>query len=290
MVGAARDDPLWPVLRAAAARFQRSIRRFEIRVVAPESRSAALQSDLVESLPRDDLRGLCVQVFDPQASQKLLESARSNGLVVVTMMERIDTPRPFLHCGIDQREVGAALADALAELIPERGTVATLVDSDDLVRGLRARGFADQIARYPRLTVLRELDCGGDPASALRLMQEATERFPGLDGWASMDASPVLHQPQGRLLPPGCMLVVPGPLPELAREITTGRCQAVIVPDYDGIVTRALEMCMVALDGQIPTIRDYNAPLSRVTRASLAEFEAQWARWTAGAEPSKHRP
>jgi ribose transport system substrate-binding protein len=245
---------------------------------------------LVTNLPREDLVGLCVQVFDPRASQRVLETARSQGLVVVTMERRVDAANPFLHCGIDQREMGAALADALAELVPEGGMVATLADVSDPALQLRQRGFAAQITRHPNLTVLREFDCGGDPASALRLMQEGTERFPGLDGWALMGGWPLLHRPDGRLLPPGCMLVMPGPVPEMAEHIRAGRCNAAIVADYGDMVTRALEMCVVVLDWRLPAIRDYSAPLRQVKRSNLPEFEAQWARWTGQGETDKAKP
>jgi hypothetical protein len=55
-------------------------------------------------------------------------------------------------------------------------------------------------------------------------------------------------------------------------------------------VTRALEMCVVALEGRLPAIRDYIAPQIRVNRSNLPEFEAQWARWTGEPEPGQAQP
>jgi hypothetical protein len=86
------------------------------------------------------------------------------------------------------------------------------------------------------------------------------------------------------------MLVMPGPIPEMAEHIRAGRCHAAIIADYDDMVTRALEMCVVVLDGRLPAIRDYIAPLSQVNRSNLPEFEAQWARWTGQAETDKAQP
>ena len=86
------------------------------------------------------------------------------------------------------------------------------------------------------------------------------------------------------------MLVAPGPLPEMAGHIRAGRCHAAVVANYDSMVTRALEMCVVALEGRLPAIRDYSAPLGRVNSSNLPEFEAQWALWTGESEPGKAQP
>ena len=290
VVGAGRNDPLWPVLQAAAARFQRTSATYRTQAVTPQVASAAEQEEVIQGLPRDGLRGLCVHLCDPRASRHLLESLRAEGMVVITMMRPVEATEPFVHSGFDQRELGVALADALAAQIPGHGTVALLWGGAEPTYRLRRLGFASQVARHPRLTLLRELDCSGDPATAVRLMHEAMERFPGLDGWASLAAWPLQHVAYDRPLPAGCNLVVPGPVLDLPTHITFGHCQAAIVPDCERIVTRALEMCAASLDPNLPPPRGYRAPLRRVTRDNLSEFERDWAKWTgADEDDTQHR-
>jgi hypothetical protein len=205
--------------------------------------------------------------------------------VVVTMMLPVESGEPFLHAGVDPGTVGAALADALAQQISGRGTLGIVYDDQDPVCRLRRQGFQRQIARYPRLAVLREFDCRGDTTTAARLVRQAMERFPGIDGWAAMDTWPVDFPDAGRpLLPRACALVVPGPLPDYVHQITTGRCRVLIVADYDAIVTRALEMCLTALNREIVNLRVYEAPPRRVTWETLPEFRRDWAAWTGAQE------
>jgi hypothetical protein len=128
---------------------------------------------------------------------------------------------------------------------------------------------------------LRELDCHGDAARAVGLMRRGMERFPGIDGWVALDSWPVQHPDDGRpLLPPGCALVLPGPVPDCQQQLATDRCRAVVVADYDAIVTRAMEMCVITLDHEIVQIPVFEAPPRWVTRASLSEFQRDWAAWT----------
>ena len=289
VVGAGARDPLWPVLQATAARFGRTTATYRIEAVTPDSASPAAQADIVQELCRQGVRGLCVHVLDPPAARNLLESLRAQGVVVVTMVRQVPSSEPFLHSGFDQRDLGAALADALAARIPQRGTVATLYAGQDPICGLRRAGFVAQISRYPRLTVLREFDCGGDPAAAIHLIREAMERFPGIDGWATMAPWPLQEPVTSRLLPAECSLVTPGPLPELPVYIASGRCQAVILPDYERVVTRALEMCLSAFQPAPLPLRNYYAPLRSVTHQNLPDFRKDWARWTE-ASGETHQP
>jgi len=286
LVGAGQSDPLWLILRASAREFQEYQRKVEIRVEAPAVVSPNLQGQLIRRLRDEGMRGLCVQVIDPRASARLLESLRSSGVAVVTMMRRVESPDPFLHCGIDPLEEGAALARALAERIPDRGTVGVIYDDSDETRRLRRAGFNRQFMQYAGLTVLRELDCRGDAVAAVRSMREAMERFPGIDGWAAMDTWPVDGANDGApLLPEGCVLVLPGLPADPVGAIRSGRCQAlVLAKDYRQIVRRALEMCLLSLDRQVVHRRVFEAPAEVVTRQTVDEFERQWAAWTGAAD------
>lgn len=292
VVGTGKTDALWPVLQASAARFQSLTPTALIRAEAPEVVSPNLQARLISQLRKDGMRGLCIQVQDPAALAAELESLRGEGAVVVTIMKPVPAEPPFLHSGVDPVAAGAALADAVARLVPQRGTLGVLYDGDDELCRLHRQGFGRQMTHYPSLTVLRELDCEGDAARAVDLMRRGMERFPGIDGWVALGSWPLRHPYDGRpLLPPECALVVPGPLDDYVHEFVTDRCQAMVVADYEAVVTRALEMCSMVLRREIVQVRVYEAPSRWVTRDTLDEFQRDWATWTgATEEPSASGP
>ncbi len=284
VVGAGAGDPLWPVVRCTTARFARSTSLHTIEAITPESASFAAQEAVVRDLVAQGVRGICIQVMDPTASRSLLESLRAEGIVIVTLLHEVPSADPFLHSGIDAREMGVALAEALADAIPSDGTVAIVCDPSDTILEARQRGFGSEMAHSPRLTVLRELDCRGSATEAIHLMREAMERFPGIDGWAAMAPWPLAHPEAGSVLPQGCRLVVPAPLPDAAGEIISGRCHAVVMADFTQIVTRGLELCLAAFAPTPPPVRIHHAPLWAVTAKNLPEFERVWATWTAETE------
>jgi ABC-type sugar transport system substrate-binding protein len=281
VVGVGESDPLWPVLQAATARFHRQTPTAHVRAEAPPTRSVNLQIQLVRRLRREGMRGCCLQVSDPQATVGVLEALRADGAVVVTMMQPVETSEPFLHAGINEREVGAALADGLADQVPEQATLGVLYDSSDHGTRLRHEAFQLRMVRYPRLTVLRSLDCGGEPAAAVRLIRETTKRFPGIDGWAAMGTWPLLARAENQtLLPEGRALVLPGPLADFDVLVDEGTCQAIVVTDYHEIVSRALQMCWLTVRRETLQLRRFEPPARIVTAENLSEFRKEWARWT----------
>ncbi|MCH7813898.1 MAG: substrate-binding domain-containing protein [Planctomycetes bacterium] len=282
VVGAGRSHVLWPVLRNAAARFQAIHPRFRVLAEAPPVVSPNLQEKLIRRLCSDGVRGVCVQVTDARALAGLLESLRSEGIVVVTLFDPVESTDPFPHSGVDYRAEGNRLADALASCIPDGGTVGVLGAEADRPARLRQSGFNRRRVSHPELTVLHELDCAGDDARAVGLVRDTMKRFPGIDGWAAMDTWSLLAPNDGQaLLPPKCSLVLPGPVADAVQALRDGRCQAMVVADYHEIVTRALQVCVLSLQGQ-PVLRPtFEAEVRIVTTSNLAPFARDWARWTA---------
>lgn len=293
VVGSGRPDPLWPVVRATALHFAELAPLPPIRASAPAEISPNLQLQMLGALRDDGMRGLCIQVVDAEAVAAELESLRAHGVVVVTMMRTVASPTPFLHSGIDPDTMGAALAEALADQLPQGGTIAVLHHDEHHIFRRRHRGFQRRLVTLPGLTVLRDLDCGGSPSRAVELMGQVMERFPGIDGWAVMGSWPLDHPEDGRpLLPANCALMVPGPLADIAGELSAGRCRAVVVADYSEIVTRALGMCRTVLEKEMVQVQTYEAPLRAVTRETLGAFQRDWASWVTGpaAPPQSAEP
>jgi len=282
LVGTAQGDPLWPVLRAKAAGFDSGARRLGIRVEAPPVVSPNLVRELIEKLDGPRLRGLCVQVGDAAALAGTLESLRTRGIPVVTMVHPVRAEPPFLYSGADPAAEGAALADALAERIGDKGIVGTVYWAADEQAETRRVAFHERLARHADIVLLREIDCGGAPETARRMMAEAHERFPSLAGWAAMGPWPLLGATGDESgAAEHLILVALGPVADPIDVVRSGRCDALILPDYSAMVARAIEMCLLAMRGGEVYQPRFDTPLRKITRDNLPRFEQEWKAWTA---------
>ncbi len=279
VIGTSQTDPLWPILEATTARFQRTTAEYELRCVAPERPSHQLQAALLDDLQEQGLRAVCIQVADPLASRPMLERLRDAGVVVVALMKSVDAGEPFLFSGIDEMELGVRLAEALAGQIEGHGTYAVLHAGGDPSYRQRLIGFRRKMKRYPRLTMLKEVDCSERLLHLKDILGETTERFPGLDGWASLGDWPVAKLVAEDGVAVRWRLVRPGPLPGIHEQIQAGHCDTVVVADYEKIMSRAIEMCAATLEGKTLILPRFNAPLRLITAANSAAYQQEWNGW-----------
>ena len=283
VVGAGEDDPLWPVLRGSAQRANRDLGGITVRIVAPQIGSPAAQIELIRSLRGRQLRAACVQVTDAEAIAPVLEELRSAGVLVVTMVRPVPSPLPFHHCGVDEPQVGEAIAVALAEGIGYKGTVAVLRgDETDKQLTARYRGFHNELKRHVDVQVLRELRYDGDPQQARKTIRDFCERFPRLNGFAVLGDWP-FRSPQALsepLVPAGCKLVSVDPLPPTWPLLSKGWCHALVGAEYGRIAHKAIQWCVVILaEKELPT-QTYFVPVRKVWSGSLEGWKMQWQRWT----------
>jgi ABC-type sugar transport system substrate-binding protein len=271
VVGADRNDAHWPVFEAAA---QADWVGRLIRAEAPPTRSANLQGQLIRRLRDEGMRGLCVEVVDAGAMSGLLEQLRSSGVPVVTMLAPVISSSTFPYAGIDADKLSRALVAALFEHLSDEDTIGVLSDrSSDWLQRVRVE-MLKEIATRPTVSVLRDLDCGGDAERAVELLAAALEKYPGIDGWVSLGDWPYRGAAGEWALPP---LITPGPFPNYGRHISEGHCRAMIVPDYAGIVRRAVEICDGQVDQEVLQVETYYAPSKIITADNLAEFEKRWS-------------
>lgn len=281
VVGAGRDDPLWPVLSGSALRCRTELGETELRVVAPEVVSVNAQIQLVRRLQSEGMRGLCLQVIDPPATETLLRRMANEGVVVVTLVHPVAGEEPYMHSGLDDVRMGEALADLVAEALKEKGTLAVLHADSALGYAVdRHQAFGARIGRFARITVLREFDCGGDPARAREMIAACMERYPRLNAWVAMDNWPLLGlQASQRLLPASCKLVTTDPNPQIWDTLADGRCHVMVGADYDQIARQAVSRCAIALEGKIVRWRTYLTEPRPVWGSNLHAYKLDWLKW-----------
>ena len=119
VVGVGQDDPVWHVLRASARRAygELGLTSPALRTAAPKTSSVNAQKKLIETLRRQGMGTLCVQVTEPEALAGMLDSLARQGVRVVTMVRPAARDVVVFHAGIDEVAMGTMLADAIAEAV-----------------------------------------------------------------------------------------------------------------------------------------------------------------------------
>ncbi|MCK4657986.1 MAG: substrate-binding domain-containing protein [Phycisphaerae bacterium] len=292
VVGAGQNDPLWLVLRGSALQQQNFIGNVPIRTVAPPVISSHAQAQLIQKLRREGMRGLCVQVINPKAIAPHLQRLANDGVAVVTMVHPIESQPALVHCGVDQALLGESLADVLAEALKQKGTIAVVHANEKLdYTRERYEAFMERLIHYPRIKVLREFDCGGNPQRAQEMIRRCMHRFPRLNGWVAIDNWPLRGlDPREPLLPASCRLITTDPIPVLWDNLDSGNCFAMIAADYAEIARQAVLKCSIALEGKVVRQRTFLAKPRPVWSSSLHPYKIEWMEWCSRPAPPESSP
>ncbi|UCG31653.1 MAG: substrate-binding domain-containing protein [Phycisphaerales bacterium] len=290
-VGVGADDPLWQVLRAGAERFPSEPGHLAVRFFTPQTASPQEQVRLLRGLVGDlNLKGLCVQVSDPEALQGVLGEMAVHGVSVVSMVRDVPEAYRTVFCGVDEGALGRALAEAAAEAADGEGNVMVLVsDLDDPAYGRRLEAFRDAIRLEPDIHVLGYVECQADGVAARRELREGSRRFPSLEVWVMLDNWAFRGWDEAEpLVGAGCRLIAVDPLPEVCKYLESGLCFALVGGVYGDIGYEAMRNCRLAIGSPRLVKLEFLVPAMIVRASELEEYRAQWRLWTrpvAGSRP-----
>lgn len=280
-VGSCERDPLWPILKASAQRYDQEMCMLEVRYLCPRNESPQEQIDLLKSVAGNNLRGVCVQIDNPPAVERALRELYGQGVQIVSMIKPAPQDIRAAHVGFDDAEVGAALGRAVVEVVGGKGTIMLVhAGTKDPVYSQRLAGFSAEMDRNRDIEILAEIDCRMDAFDARKIIRERSERFPRLSCWVSLDDWPLrglglLDKP----LPAGCRLVTFGAYPHQWPLIREGSLPIVVAGDYQEMGRQALEACEVAARNTTRLKPTHTASIRTVHPGNLDEFISDWSSW-----------
>jgi ABC-type sugar transport system substrate-binding protein len=280
-VGAARRDPLWPVLRASGEQYGRDLCSMEVRFLCPSGDSPQDQIDLLRSLDGPTLQGLCIQINNIAAVEPTLRRLHKRGMRIVSMVQPAPQDIRVAHVGFDEAAIGRALAQATARAIRDRGTIMLLhAGLEHPVYGPRLIGFEQEFSARHRIKVLASIDCRMDPLQARSIIRERSKRFPRLSAWVSLADWPL--QGLGLAddpLPAGCRFITFGGSPPHWPLIRNGTSPAIVAANYREMGAKAIQYCEVAIRNPTHFEERYAAPLRTIWSTNLDAYIKDWSSW-----------
>jgi len=280
-VGAARRDPLWPVLKASGQRYANTLCSIEVRFLQPSGDSPQDQINLLNSLTAPEIQGLCIQINHMAAVEPTLRQLYTRGMRIVSIGQPAPQELRVAHVGFDERAIGRALAEATASVVGENGTIMLLhAGFEHPVYSLRLIGFERELKSRHHIEMLADIDCQMDPIQARSIIRERFERFPRLSAWVSLDDWPL--QGQGlvdRPLPAGCRLITFGGSPLQWPMIRDSTCPAVVAAHYREMGAKAIQYCEMAMRTPERRKERYIAPLRTIWTTNLDAYIKDWASW-----------
>ena len=286
-MGAGEGDPLWPILKTSAQRYEDSLGLIPIRYVNPAGRSPQDQIDCLRALHDPEMRGLCIHIIDVDAIRPILRKMYSRGVRIVSMIQPAPREVRAGHVGFDNRAIGTALAKATAKALDGAGAIALLhAGYEHPVYGPRRIAFEKELLLQPDIEVFTKRDCRTNPREARKIIREYSPRFPRLSAWVALDDWPLRDRGLDDLpIPRGCKFITFGGTPVQWPLIESGISAGIVAANYGELGTKAVLYCEAALS-ELPRFENrYYAPLRTLWATNLDEYKRDWTYWSTGKFP-----
>lgn len=141
------------------------------------------QINILDAVISENPDVVCISAGDSQSCQAQLESARENGIPVVTFDSDVDSEELVAaYCGTDNQKLGDIAAKRMAHSLKNHGTVAVFsAQEKTLSCKARVNAFQESIADYPGIEVVQVIysDQVDDIEAAIKGVLEI---YPKLDG------------------------------------------------------------------------------------------------------------
>jgi ABC-type sugar transport system substrate-binding protein len=292
VIGEAENEPTWAVVQETALAFQRTHSLTQVTTYAPRISSPSGQIDLLRGLNLEEVDALCIHPVDPGALREPIDVLAQRGLPIVVIGRDVQPSERGSYCGPSDFEIGQKSVEAAMRILANRAKSIILLHggTQNDERSRRYFGFKQEISKTAGVTLLREVDCKGDPFDSVRLVRMEARRYPRVGCWVFLDDWPLRalagNEP---LLPSGATFVLCHGSPRYFERLGKGEVQAMIGYDYQMAVHEGL---LAVLREAEDRTRGYSSvidvPPEIITADELPEYEARWKRWRRG-EPTLRR-
>jgi ribose transport system substrate-binding protein len=246
---------------------------YQLTTQAPDRFEAALQTPIVTGVLATRPAGVLIAPTDDVALANPMTQLKSAAIQVVEVDTRLQDESVALSTVSSNNEQGGALAaQTVAQLVGEQGKVMVLnTKAGTSTTDARARGFEQEIAKYPGITYLGQEYTDNEPSVAAQKVSAKLSSDPDLaavfaTNLNSGEGAATGLRNAGRT--EQVRLVGFDASPNQVEDLRAGEVSALIAQDPATIGRQGVQQVVAAIEGK-PVEREIQTDLVAITQADL---------------------
>ena len=258
-----------------------------IDIQTPPQEDAQKQAAAVELLGRKGVDGIAVSCSDANTLTPAIDKAINAGAVVMCFDSDAPRSKRLCYYGTDDETCGKLVVQELAAIMGGSGKIAILSGSQAApnLRN-RVKGAKDEAAKHPGLTVIDTFYCQETPEQAAATVQREQAAHPDIQGWAMIGGWPLFTRDALKWAPGEIKVVSVDALPPQLAYVDSGHVEVLLAQDCYGWGYKSVTLLLDKIvQGKAPADARIIDPLTRVSKANVAEFGGMWDKWL-GKKPS----
>ncbi|MFC8761711.1 ABC transporter substrate-binding protein [Streptomyces sp. NPDC057193] len=256
LVTGVKSDPFY-ITMACAAEARARAKGLELTVEGSAQWDVSVQRPLVDSVAASRPDGLMISPVDTEALTPSLKQIQASGTKIALVDTSVTDPSIGIsRISSDNEEGGRVAAKALAQQMGEKGSAIVIsVKPGISTTDARIKGFTEEMANYPGITLLPTLYDNDEPATAAAQIQSTLAAHPDLGGVFAGNTNTGKGVAAGlkQAGKQGDVKVAAFDAePEEVAALKAGTLQVLVAQDPAAIGAKAVDQLAAAFDGKPP--------------------------------------
>jgi ribose transport system substrate-binding protein len=249
----------------------------------PNDEDPQKQAEFIEQLVGSGIDAITIACSDAAKVTRSIDNAIAKGVQVMCFDSDAPESKRLCYVGTDDVEAGRLVMRAVAELLDDKPGVIAILAGNQTATNLqkRVRGAEEELALHSTLQLKKVYYHKETPQDSYAEVESAQKANPEINGWAMIGGWPLMTE---RALPwqKGEVVCVSMDtlIPQL-KHLRMGDVQVLLGQRYFYFGGKCVDILVAKVrDGRDPEQLIDFAPLDRVTKDNVDEYEKNWEQWS----------
>jgi len=248
----------------------------------PNDEDAQKQAEFIEQLAGGGVDAITIACSDASKVTRAIDDAIAKGVEVMCFDSDAPDSKRLCYVGTDDTEAGRLVMRNVAELLEGKSGVIAILAGNQTATNLQKRvhGAEDELALHENLKLKDVYYHKETPQDSFAAIESVQKANPEINGWAMIGGWPLMTE---RALPwePGAVACVSMDtlIPQL-KHLRMGDVQVLLGQQYYYFGGQCVDLLVAKVrEGRDPDKLIDFAPLDRVTKDNVDEYEKNWEKW-----------
>jgi ribose transport system substrate-binding protein len=288
MIAKSQSNPVFLAARKGAeTRAGELSKKLGVRITiewrTPNDEDPQKQAEFIEQLAGAGVDAITVACSDASKVTRAIDAAIEKGAQVMCFDSDAPESKRLCYVGTDDVDAGRQVMRQVAELLGDKPGVIAILAGNQTATNLqkRVRGAEEELQRHAKLQLKKVYYHKETPQDSFAEIESVQTANPEINGWAMIGGWPLMTE---RALPwqPGAVVCVSMDtlIPQL-KHLRMGDVQMLLGQQYYYFGRQCVDLLVAKVrDGRDPEKKIDFAPLDRVTKDNVDEYEKNWEMWS----------
>jgi len=288
MIAKSQSNPVFLAARKGAeARADQLTKELGVPVKidwrTPNDEDPQKQAEFIEQLVGSGVDAITIACSDASKVTRSIDNAIAKGVQVMCFDSDAPESKRLCYVGTDDVEAGRLVMRGVAELLDGKPGVIAILAGNQTATNLqkRVRGAEEELALHSQLQLKKVYYHKETPQDSYAEVESAQKANPEINGWAMIGGWPLMTERALPWQPDQVVCVSMDTLIPQLKHIRMGDVQLLLGQRYFYFGGKCVDILVAKVrDGRDPEKLIDFAPLDRVTKDNVDEYEKNWEKWS----------